>query len=148
MGFLFLKRRAAAAEAGVKNCFKEEEIEVAPCCVPRKKGIKPMPPDSNRIEFAGLWFRWDLDKAASNYGKHRVRFEQAVRVFGDDYAREVQNKEVNYEERWRIVGEVNGRLLVVAYAYRRVADGVEIRIISARTPEPWERREYERRKYR
>jgi len=107
-----------------------------------------MPPDSNRIEFAGLWFRWDLDKAAKNIRKHHIRFEQAVHVFTDDYAREMQNKDVKSEERWRIVGEVNGRLLVVAYAYRQVADGEEIRIIGARAPEPWERREYERRKYR
>lgn len=31
--------------------------------------------------FAGQRFRWDLEKAQSNFMKHGVRFEQACEVF-------------------------------------------------------------------
>jgi len=115
-----------------------------PFCVP-KKGIKPMPPDSNLIEFGGLWFRWDLNKAARNFREHRVRFEQAVRVFADGLAESLPDYDHDEDEdRYQIIGQADGRLLVVAYTYRRIADkDVIIRIISARLPEPWERRAYE-----
>ncbi|MDG3442018.1 BrnT family toxin [Nitrospirillum amazonense] len=63
-------------------------------------------------------FQRDERKAAENLAKHGIRFEDARAVFQDPFAIE-----------W---------LLYVAYALR----GDDIRLISARGAEPYERRRY------
>jgi uncharacterized DUF497 family protein len=84
-------------------------------------------------------FEWDDGKAAENYAKHGVRFDAARYVFKDAFAIERLDDRVDYgEERYVIVGMVEGRLLAVVYTMR---DDV-IRIISARGAEPAEQREY------
>jgi len=84
-------------------------------------------------------FEWDEAKAADNFGKHGVNFETAIRVFDDAFAIERLDDRENYgEDRYSILGMVDGRLLYVAYTVR---EGV-IRIISARGAEPYERRRY------
>ena len=85
-------------------------------------------------------FEWDEAKAAENYAKHGVSFETAIRVFDDAFAIEWLDASEDYgEDRYSILGMVDGRLLYVAYTVR---EGVT-RIISARGAEPHERRQYD-----
>jgi uncharacterized DUF497 family protein len=84
-------------------------------------------------------FQWDDAKAARNYAKHGVTFEAARSVFEDLFTIEQIDDRQNYgEERWTILGMAHGRLLLVDYTMRNNS----IRIISARTAEPYEEREY------
>jgi uncharacterized DUF497 family protein len=78
-------------------------------------------------------FQWDDAKAASNYGKHGVRFEAARDVFKDPFAVELIDDRHDYgEDRFVLIGMASGRSL---------RDGT-IRIISARGAEPFEHRAY------
>jgi uncharacterized DUF497 family protein len=71
---------------------------------------------------------WDEHKAAANYAKHCVTFEMARDVFRDAFAIDREDSREHYnEERYTIIGMVDGRLLFVAYTMR----GDIIRIISA-----------------
>ena len=84
-------------------------------------------------------FEWNDAKAADNFAKHGVDFETAIRAFDDVFAIERLDDREHYgEDRYSILGMVDGRLLYVAYTVR---EGV-IRIISARGAEPYERRQY------
>ena len=84
-------------------------------------------------------FDWDDAKALDNYAKHGVSFETAQEVFRDPFAIEHEDDRQDYgDQRFTIVGMVDGRLLFVAYSL----DGETIRIISARGAEPHERRQY------
>ena len=84
-------------------------------------------------------FEWDEAKATENYAKHGISFETAIRVFDDAFAIERLDDRQDYgEDRYSILGMVDGRLLYVAYTVR---EGI-IRIISARGAEPYERRQY------
>ena len=84
-------------------------------------------------------FQWDDRKAAENEAKHGVSFEMARDIFKDAFALDSLDGRENYgEERYTIIGMVEGRLLFVAYTMR----GDVIRIISARGAEPHERRQY------
>jgi uncharacterized DUF497 family protein len=84
-------------------------------------------------------FEWDEAKAGANYAKHRISFETAIRVFDDAFAIERLDDRKDYgEDRYSILGMVDGRLLYVAYTMR---EGI-VRIISARGAEPYERRQY------
>jgi uncharacterized DUF497 family protein len=83
-------------------------------------------------------FQWDDAKAAANYAKHGVTFEAAREVFKDPFALDWLEDDQQDEQRFATLGMVEGRLLFAAYAMR----GDVIRIISARLPEPFERRRY------
>jgi uncharacterized DUF497 family protein len=84
-------------------------------------------------------FQWDDAKAAANYARHGVTFEAARDVFSDPFALDwADDGQDEGEQRFATVGMVEGRLLFVAYTMR----GDAIRIISARLPEPFERRRY------
>ncbi len=81
----------------------------------------------------------DPKKAASNFVKHGVRFADAVAVLEDERAISVRDATAD-EERWVTIGmDALGRVFVVVYAWR----GDRIRIISARSATPAERRPYE-----
>lgn len=90
-------------------------------------------------------FEWDAAKAASNFAKHRISFETAMRVFADPFAFASQDRIEGSEYRWQTVGMVEGWLLVlVAHTIRDESDGSEvIRIISARRATAKERKRYE-----
>ncbi len=93
-------------------------------------------------------FEWDPAKAATNLRKHRVSFETAIRAFADPLALSEQDRIESGEMRWRTLGAVEGRyLLLVAHAVRdedEEGQPVEIiRIISARKADRAERRRYE-----
>jgi uncharacterized protein len=84
-------------------------------------------------------FEWDEAKAAENYAKHRVSFEAAIEVFKDPFAIERLDDREDYgEDRYSILGMVDGRILYVGFTLRNGT----IRIISARGAEPHERRQY------
>jgi len=90
-------------------------------------------------------FEWDRNKAASNLRKHGVAFEDAARVFLDPLSIREQDRIIDGEERWQIIGCINQfTLLVVAHTAFDDESGQEyIRIISARKAERHERRRYE-----
>ena len=95
-----------------------------------------------------LRFEWDTSKAASNWRKHRVRFEDAMLVFADSDAMAEEDHSSD-EVRWRTLGlSGKGRpggmavlLLVVHTSREENADEI-IRIISARKATPKERKQY------
>jgi len=88
---------------------------------------------------AGLRFEWDAAKAARNEADHGVTFDVAMLVFADPFALEWRDDREDYgEDRYVVLGMVDGRVLYVAYTMR----GDAIRIISARGAEPNERRRY------
>jgi len=90
-------------------------------------------------------FEWDPNKAASNLQKHGISFPLATRVFADPFAVSFPERVVDGEQRWQIIGLVDGVLLLLAaYTVTDETDGTErIRIISARRAERHERRRYE-----
>ncbi len=84
-------------------------------------------------------FEWDDAKAASNIEKHGVSFETAQLAWDDPFAVSFQDTRMDYgEDRYVLLGVVDGRLLSVVYTYRETS----IRIISARKPSAQERRLY------
>lgn len=84
-------------------------------------------------------FEWDAIKAAENYAKHGVSFEQAREAFDDPFGIDFADEREDYsEDRLILFGMVGSRLLIVVYTPR----GDKIRIISAREAEPHERRGY------
>ncbi len=91
-------------------------------------------------------FEWDTDKATSNWAKHRIDFETAVRAFADPFLLTEHDRIEHGERRWRSVGMVNGHLILfIAHTVREEEDdSIEvIRIISARKADPKERKRYE-----
>jgi uncharacterized DUF497 family protein len=84
-------------------------------------------------------FEWDGAKAAANLSKHKVSFGLARWAFADACAIEREDDTEDYgEDRFNLLGMVDGRLLFVAYTMR----GEIVRIVSAREAEPYERRLY------
>jgi uncharacterized DUF497 family protein len=82
---------------------------------------------------------WDPVKAATNLRKHGVAFSVAASVLEDGLAVTVIDDALE-EQRWVTVGlDQFDRLLVVTYTWRDAA----LRLISARTATPRERRQYE-----
>jgi uncharacterized DUF497 family protein len=87
-----------------------------------------------------MQFEWDPDKQRTNLRKHGVELADAVAVFHDPHAVTVEDRG-HHEQRFVTVGiDAFGRVLVVAYAYRKTDT---IRIISVRTADPSERKQYE-----
>jgi uncharacterized protein len=86
-------------------------------------------------------FDWDDRKADYNVQKHGVSFQEAATVFYDPLVITFADPDhSDDEERFIVIGtSTQGRLLMVAHTDR----GSHIRIISARTLRPKERRLYE-----
>lgn len=83
-------------------------------------------------------FAWDDAKAASNLVKHGVSFEEAATAFEDPHSLTIPD--VRHADRFVLLGySQQQRMLVVVHAERRAT----IRIISARTATPREKRDYE-----
>ncbi len=90
--------------------------------------------------YEGLDFVWNAQKAASNFGKHGIRFEQACEVFVDPLVR-LLDAGVEDEARDAVIGVTEwGRLLFVVHIER---ENEAIRIISARPAEAREKKDYE-----
>ncbi len=90
-------------------------------------------------------FEWDDIKADSNYGKHGVRFSEAITVWLDDSAVEMPDPNHGHgEERWIRLGlSRNARVLVIVYVEKIEAE--RIRIISARKATRSEMEQYNSR---
>lgn len=88
-----------------------------------------------------LAFEWDPRKAALNLAKHKVSFDEAVTAFGDPFGRIIDDPHHSAgERRFVLLGQSDRhRLLVVMFTERREA----IRLISARSATPRERRVHE-----
>lgn len=88
-----------------------------------------------------LNFEWDSTKAAANFRKHAVRFDEATSVFGDPLSSTIPDPDHSRaESRYVDIGMSHkGRLLVVTYTERHG----KIRIISARLASRDERRKHE-----
>ena len=91
---------------------------------------------------ADLRFSWDPRKARRNLEKHGVSFEEAQTVFFDEHAILIDDPDDSVEEeRFLILGlSAALRLLTVCHCIRD--EGNEIRIISARRVDRFERRQY------
>lgn len=89
----------------------------------------------------GLKFEWDPRKAAANFRKHGVGFEEAASAFGDSLSLTIADPEHSVaEHRWVLLGtSAAGRLVVVVHT----EEDDTVRIISARLASRGERRAYE-----
>ena len=82
-----------------------------------------------------LVFEWDPEKERENFREHGVHFETAEQIFFDYNRKERHDDDSSdNEDRWQSMGFVDDVLFVV-YTERRD----NIRIISARVAEPFER---------
>ncbi|WP_347359246.1 BrnT family toxin [Bdellovibrio sp.] len=92
-------------------------------------------------------FEWDMRKAQTNFEKHRIRFEEAIKAFDDPYALIDENlkRQVGSESRAVLIGEADGRIVVVVVFTLRKR-GKSLRVISARRASKKERRLYEEAK--
>ncbi len=90
-----------------------------------------------------LSFEWDEEKAAENYRKHKITFEEGVMVFGDLFSVTIDDPVHSAnEQRFVDIGaSEEGRVLVVSYTER----GTQVRIMSCRKATRNERRQYEER---
>ena len=86
-------------------------------------------------------FEWDPAKVTTNLAKRGVSFREATTVFRDPLSVTGQDPDHSFdEERLVIFGvSTSGRLLIVAHTER----GDTIRIFSARSAIPGERKIYE-----
>lgn len=88
-------------------------------------------------------FEWDDEKAESNFRKHGIRFQDAVKAFDDQYGIELLDEFHSDDEvRYHLIASTNGLLLLVAFTERIDA----IRIISARKADNLQTRIYYERK--
>lgn len=91
-------------------------------------------------------FEWDPVKARKNRRKHGVSFGLASEVFQDPLLLSMPDDEHSEtEERWVSIGHAgNGQLLVVIHTFQEIDErNTAVRIISARTAEKPERKQYE-----
>jgi len=88
-----------------------------------------------------LFFEWDESKAAKNFRKHGVSFEEAATAFGDPFSITIYDPlHSENEDRFILLGmSGKNRLLVVVHTDRYE----KIRIISARKAIQKEKRQYE-----
>ena len=86
-------------------------------------------------------FEWDEAKAAANFRKHKVTFEEASTIFEDDLSLTGRDLDHSVGEHRFITFGVSAanRILAVSHAER----GDVIRIISARFATRMERKMYE-----
>jgi uncharacterized DUF497 family protein len=88
-------------------------------------------------------FEWDDEKARQNYVKHGVTFGSAREALQDPFVFEEIDRRENYgEDRYSATGMYQTRLITVAFTIRND----RIRIISARTTQPRDRRKYHEQK--
>ena len=88
-----------------------------------------------------MLFEWDEEKNRANVIKHKIDFETAALVFGDENRIEFYDeKHSEFEDRYRTVGSINGFITVITVIYTERDEA--IRIISARKADEAERRAY------
>ena len=89
-----------------------------------------------------LRFEWDPAKAAANFKKHGIGFDEAKSVFADERAKLIADpRHSDDEDRFVLLGlSTKLKLLVVCHCYRSKSNN--IRIISARKATATESRQY------
>jgi len=91
-------------------------------------------------------FEWDSEKNRINQRKHGgIAFQAAALVFDDPHAVFRKDRIVAGEQRWHVIGAVEGAVLLIVHAYRmedESGDEETIRIISARQANKSEHRIY------
>jgi hypothetical protein len=100
-----------------------------------------MDSDCSEGQFEGIDFEWYPLKAEANLKKHKVSFQEAMTVFGDERVLVIPDHVHSaQEERAIAIGlSAEKRLLIVCFTIR----GEKLRLISSRRVERWERRVYE-----
>jgi uncharacterized DUF497 family protein len=94
-------------------------------------------------------FDWDEGKNRINRAKHSIDFGFASLAFDDPFAIVSQDRDVDGEQRYQLIGAVFMRIILVAHTIRVESqqgssyEGPIIRIISARKATPAERKLYE-----
>jgi len=90
-------------------------------------------------------FEWNEDKAAVNYKKHKIAFEEAKTVFNDSLSITIDDPDHSAaENRYIDIGiSAKGRILTVCYTER----GENIRIISCRKAVVSERKAYGKKEF-
>jgi uncharacterized DUF497 family protein len=88
-----------------------------------------------------MYFEWDDHKTRQNFLKHSLRFETAVLGFDDPCALTQPDEFSEDEERWVTLGAIGtGAVLFVVHTWHEVDGKQTIRVISARSATPRERR--------
>ena len=87
-------------------------------------------------------FSWDEKKFQQNLKKHKISFEEARTVFGDENARLIDDPDHSEDEdRFILIGlSFSLKVLTVVHCYRD--DEYNIRIISARKSTKNEEKQY------
>ena len=89
---------------------------------------------------AEMEFEWDEAKNSACFERRGFDFAHAVRAFFDPQRIVAQDRRRDYgEDRYRLLGTIEGRAYVVVYTVR----GSAIRIISDRKANPGEIADYE-----
>jgi uncharacterized protein len=83
-------------------------------------------------------FEWDERKREANLAKHGVDFRRMPRLFGGPTIEIIDHRRDYGETRINCLGEIEGRVYVVAYTWR----GANRRIISARKANAREQKAY------
>jgi len=88
-----------------------------------------------------LKFEWDSRKAASNFSKHGVAFQEALTAFADPLAHIFDDEDHSIEEQREIIvgHSAKERLLVVCFTSQQES----VRIFSVRKATRRERKEHE-----
>ncbi|WP_026528206.1 BrnT family toxin [Butyrivibrio sp. VCD2006] len=90
-----------------------------------------------------LEFEWDDNKEKRNIHIHKIDFSTAAHVFADECRIEkYDGKHSEDEDRYKVIGAINGHLLVIVVSYTMRHNDRVIRMISARKAEKEEREEY------
>ncbi len=76
-----------------------------------------------------LRFTWDETKRQRNLRKHGIDFEDAKRVISTDHIVDYDLAHSQRQDRWRAMGEVSGRVIVVGY---QDVDRTTVRLFTAR----------------
>ena len=93
-----------------------------------------------------MQFDWDESKNRINRVKHGIDFAFARLAFDDPFAITIQDRDVEGEQRYQLLGAVYTRVILVAHAAATTVSGEgeeTIRIISARKATSLERKRYE-----
>ena len=91
------------------------------------------------LDYKNVIFEWDDVKARTNFKKHGIRFETAIKVFADKHKLIRLDEEHACEERYNVLGKVGKILFVVCAFYTNNT----IRIISARLATKPEKERYQ-----
>lgn len=91
----------------------------------------------------GVGFTWNPKKAAANFKKHKVSFEEAVTVFFDPLGKVAHDPDHSDEEnRWILIGHSSKQTLMFV-VHVHIETKNTIRIISARKATKRERYDFE-----